>query len=84
MMRSGKACWPDGVPDEHAGLWHECLFGNPKRVARLRVQAKGRIAARYLRWVFVLRWALPIVVWLDGQLQDVSDSRGQDCDDDNK
>ena len=74
-MHNIKACWPDGVPDEHAGLWHECLFGNPKRVARLRVQAKGRIAARYLRWVFVLRWALPIVVWLENQLQDVSDSR---------
>jgi len=60
---------------------HEYLFGDPKRVAKARVQAKGRIAARNLRWVFVLSWAVPMVTWLDGQLQDVSDSR-QDCDDD--
>jgi len=57
---------------------HEYLFGNPKRVARLRMQAKGRIAARYLRWVFVLRWALPVVVWLENQLQDVSEVKGRD------
>ena len=57
---------------------HEHLYGDPKRVARLRVQAKGRIGLRQLRYVLILSWAIPVMTWLENQLQDVSEVKDRD------
>lgn len=45
------------------GELHELMYGDARRVKRLRVQAEGDIAARRLRTVF-MRPAEIVVEWL--------------------
>lgn len=51
-----------------AGELHNFLYGDAGRVAELRVQARGRVAARHLWRELVESWAVPLVAWLAGRL----------------
>lgn len=49
-----------------AGELHNFLYGDASRVAELRVQARGRVAARHLWRELVESWAVPLVAWIAG------------------
>lgn len=45
---------------------HQSMYGDARRVREARVQAKGRIAARNIRFALIDVWAEPLVEWLTG------------------